>query len=209
MTAPGTLRPYQPRDRAALYDICLRTGLNGEDATGLYADPDLLGAVFAGPYAALEPELTFVIDDGERAVGYILGTADTVRFVERYQRKWLPGLAERFPEPTGEPDTPDERIRHLLHHPEVIIHPELADYPAHLHIDILPSHQGGGNGRALMTRFLAALAERGITGVHLVMGTANTRAGKFYRRLGFHEIPIDTPDMATVTVFGRDTTPPI
>jgi ribosomal protein S18 acetylase RimI-like enzyme len=207
MTAAGTLRPYQPRDRAALYDICLRTGRNGEDATALHADPELLGATFAVPYATLEPELTFVIDDGERAVGYILGTRDTVRFVERYQREWLPGVAERFPEPTGEAATADERIRYFLHHPELIIHPELADYPAHLHIDILPSHQGGGNGRALMTRFLAALTEHGVDGVHLVMGAANTRAGAFYRRMGFHEIPFDDPDMATVTVFGRDTKP--
>ncbi|HEX3781183.1 MAG TPA: GNAT family N-acetyltransferase [Pseudonocardiaceae bacterium] len=200
MTPPGTIRPYQPRDRAALYDICLRTGLNGADATGLYPDPELLGSVFAVPYAELEPELTFVIDNGQRAVGYILGTADTATYIRRYQKEWLPTLTDRFPEPHGEPTTPDERIRSFLHHPERILHPELADYPAHLHIDLLPSHQGGGFGRALINRFLGTLRERGIPGVHLAMGRANHNADAFYRRLGFHELSIPAwPDILYFT----------
>ncbi len=36
MTATGTIRPVQPRDLDDLYDICLRTGDNGVDATDLY-----------------------------------------------------------------------------------------------------------------------------------------------------------------------------
>jgi hypothetical protein len=62
--APGfILRRYRPEDLDALYDICLKTGDTGEDATGLYRDPEVLGHLYAGPYATLEPELAFVIED--------------------------------------------------------------------------------------------------------------------------------------------------
>lgn len=190
VTAPATIRRYRPEDLPALYDICLRTGRNGGDATALYPDPMLLGAVFAAPYATLEPELTFVVDDGQRAVGYILGTADTSTYVRRFREEWLPTQAARFPEPTGEIGTDDERIRSMLHNVERILHPETAEYPAHLHIDLLPSHQHGGFGRALMTRFTDELAQRGVPGVHLATSEANVNAVAFYQRLGFHRVPI-------------------
>ena len=192
MTASATIRPYQDRDLADLYDICLRTGDNGADATALYpGQPRLLGTVFAAPYAVLEPELTFVLDDGQRAVGYVLGTADSATFARRIRAEWLPEVGREYPEPTGEIGTKAEQIRSALHHPERFVNPEFADYPAHLHIDLLPSHQHGGFGRALMTRFLGTLRERGVPGVHLAMGKANTNAYAFYQRMGFTELRIE------------------
>ncbi|HEX4221827.1 MAG TPA: GNAT family N-acetyltransferase [Pseudonocardiaceae bacterium] len=189
-TAQSTIRGYRPDDLPALYDICLRTGSNGADATDRYPDPMLPGAVFAAPYATLEPELTFVVDDGQRAVGYILGTADTPTYVRRVRQEWLPTQVARFPEPTGEITTDEGRIRSLLHNPERLLHPETAQYPAHLHIDLLPSHQHGGFGRRLMTRFTDELAQRGIPGVHLATSEANINAVAFYQRLGFQRISI-------------------
>ena len=58
------IRPYRPADRAALYDVCVRTAEAGGDARGLYYSDDLVPDVFAGPYAELEPGLAFVLDDG-------------------------------------------------------------------------------------------------------------------------------------------------
>lgn len=148
MTSPSpVLRPYRPEDREALFDICVRTGHEGGDARHLYPDPGLLPNIFAAPYAVLEPELAFVVEDGGRAVGYILGTADTASFVDRYRAEWLPGLAERYQAPVREPATPTEEMTALMHDPERMILPELADYPAHLHIDLLPTHQRSGHGR--------------------------------------------------------------
>jgi ribosomal protein S18 acetylase RimI-like enzyme len=202
----AAVRPYRPDDLPALYEICLRTGAAGEDAGGSYpeSDHDLLGAIFAAPYAVLEPELAFVVDDGHgQAVGYVLGTGDTAGFANRFREEWLPTVAERFPAPAGEPGTPSEVMAELLHHPERIVLPELAAYPAHLHIDVLPDFQRGGHGRALMTAFLGALADRGVPAVHLGMLTTNVRARAFYDRLGFHEIPV--PDAGELTYLGRAT----
>ena len=204
MTSSPAIRTYRPEDRPALDDICIRTAHNGQDSRPVYADPGIFPVIFAAPYVHLEPDLAFVLDDGQgQAVGYILGTADTPRFVDDYRAKWLPLVAARYPEPSGPPTTPDDEMIPLLHRPERMIVPEVAAYPAHLHIDLLPAWQGRGHGRALMRTFLQALQDRGVPAVHLSMVTANTPARAFYDRLGFHEIEV--PDPGPVTYLGRTT----
>ncbi|GGM15294.1 acetyltransferase [Streptomyces fumigatiscleroticus] len=204
MTTSSAIRPYRPEDREALDDICIRTAHNGGDSRPVYEDPGIFPATFAAPYVFLEPELAFVLDDGRgTAVGYILGTAGTPAFVEAFRTKWLPLVADRYPRPDGEPRTPDEGIVRLLHDPERMIVPEVAAYPAHLHIDLLPQWQGRGHGRALMRTFLQALGDRGVPAVHLCMSTANTPARAFYDRMGFHQI--DVPDPGPVAYLGRTT----
>lgn len=199
------IRPYRSGDRAALYDVCVRTAHQGGDSRHIYPDHDLMPSVFAGPYLHLEPDLAFVLDNGDRAVGYILGTADTPTFVTKYRASWLPALEARYPAPNGPPRTPTESIVALIHDPERMVLPELAAYPAHLHIDLLPAYQRQGHGRALMRAFLSTLSRNGIPAVHLGMVTANTAARAFYDRVGFHEIPV--ADAGPVTYLGRATHP--
>lgn len=204
MTESPRIRPYRREDRPALDDICVRTAHVGQDSRPHFADPDVFPATFAAPYVHLEPELAFVLDDGRgRAVGYVVGTADTARFVRTFRAAWLPLVADRHPEPSGPPRTPDEEIAWLLHHPERMVVPELADWPAHLHIDLLPEWQGRGHGRRLMRTFLTALRDGGVPAVHLVMVTANKPARAFYDRMGFEEIATPTDD--SVVCLGRTT----
>ncbi|MFI9814430.1 GNAT family N-acetyltransferase [Saccharothrix variisporea] len=193
------IRPYRESDRDAVGDICVRTADAGGDSSHLYPDLELMPSTFAWPYAELEPDLAFVADDGERAVGYVLGAADTPAFVERFRDDWLPKVADRFPL-VDPPVSPTDEMVWLLHHPERMIVPALADYPAHLHIDLLPDHQRSGHGRRLMAALLDALREKGVPAVHLGMLTVNTPARAFYDRLGFHEI--DVPDRGPLTYLG-------
>jgi GNAT superfamily N-acetyltransferase len=86
-----------------------------------------------------------------------------------------------------------------------MIVPELAAYPAHLHIDLLPEWQGRGFGRELMRTFWRALRERGVPAVHLVMATASTPARAFCDRTGFHVVEAAGLDPADVTCLGRST----
>ncbi|WP_035849548.1 GNAT family N-acetyltransferase [Kitasatospora azatica] len=202
----AAIRRYRPGDRDAVFDICMRTAEAGGDARGVYRDQQLLPNIFAAPYTVLEPELAFVLDDGDGPVGYVLGTRDTTRFVRDFREKWLPVVAARHPLPAGEPGTPDEVMATLLHRPERMLVPELADYPAHLHIDLLPDYQGRGYGRALLTTLFAALDEAGAARVHLGMVTANTAARGFYDRMGFHEIRVADPGV--LTYLGRPTSRP-
>lgn len=183
------IRPYEPADEPALYAICLRTGDHGRDATGQYEDPRLLGHVYVGPYLALAPELVFVLDEGNGAVGYVLGAADTAEFERRCEAEWWPALRRRYPDrPPASPRNPDQALLAMIHEPPSTSREVTARYPSHLHIDLLPAAQGRGYGRALIDRLLAALAAAGSTGVHLGVSRSNENAIGFYRRLGFGEI---------------------
>ncbi|WP_330310929.1 GNAT family N-acetyltransferase [Streptomyces sp. NBC_00523] len=206
MTSHPGLRPYRPEDSAALSDICIRTADGGGDARDIYPDHELVPSIFATPYAELEPDLTFVLDDGTgRAVGYILGTSDTPRFVKEYRESWLPRVADRYPLPEGPPRSPADEMTALLHNPERMVLPELAAHPAHLHIDLLPDWQRKGYGKELMHTFLAALNAKGVEGVHLSMLTSNTPARAFYDRLGFTEIHVPDPGPVSYLVRGTRT----
>lgn len=178
------VRPYRPDDVDALYDICLRTGAAGEDASAQYQDPRLLGEIYVGPYLRLEPELAFVVDDG-RPVGYVVGTRDTRSFEAACEREWWPALRERYPAGTFPAESADARLIELIHRPIAADHDVVAGYPSHLHIDLLPAAQGRGLGRVLMERLFETLRAAGSPGVHLGVGRSNDRAIGFYQRLGF------------------------
>ena len=102
------IRAYRPSDRWVVYDICARTADAGGDSRGQYSTDALMGDLFAGPYLTLDPALAFVVDDHGRAIGYVLGTADTAGFVRRFRDEWLPGFAARYPQPPPAPRTPEQ-----------------------------------------------------------------------------------------------------
>ncbi|GGK71481.1 GNAT family N-acetyltransferase [Mangrovihabitans endophyticus] len=197
------IRTYRPADLDTVYDICVRTADSGGDARGMYSDDRLMGDLFAAPYVTLEPERARILDDGDGTpVGYVVGTADSAGFARRYRDEWIPAL--RRPLPPDPPVTREHRMLWMHHHPERMAVPELADYPAHLHIDLLPPWQGRGLGRKLMASFLAGLHDAGVARVHLGMAPDNTGARTFYHRLGFTELPVGD---SGVIYLGRDTRP--
>ena len=85
------IRPYRETDHAAVYDVCVRTADVGGDARGKYHTDDLMPDLFAGPYVFLEPEFAFVLDDGQRAVGYVIGTRTRPRSPAPAGRAGSPG----------------------------------------------------------------------------------------------------------------------
>lgn len=193
MTSPALrVRPYAPKDRAALYRICLETGDSGADATALYHDPDLIGHVYAGPYGEFSPELAFVLEDAAsgEVCGYVLGVLDTAAFEDTLERAWWPPLRERYPLPATPPEarSPDEKLIALIHARRRSDAALLHDFPSHLHIDLLARAQGGGHGRRLIDALLARLRELGSPGVHLGVGARNVNAIGFYQHLGFRTL---------------------
>jgi ribosomal protein S18 acetylase RimI-like enzyme len=185
------IRPVRPSDLDALYDICLRTGDAGRDATPLYRDRRLLGDLYVAPYAVLEPEHAFVVDDGSgQPQGYIVGAADTRAFEARCEAEWWPAARERH----GRPEDAEgiEAIMLAVLQRPVAAHPKaLERYPSHLHIDLLPPFQSGGWGRRLVHTLFDALRAAGSPGVHLGVSVANTRAIGFYEHLGMQQLHDD------------------
>ena len=147
------IRPFRPDDLDALYDICLKTGDSGQDGAALYADPRLVGEVYAAPYAVLQPDLAFVAEDDRGVAGYVLGTDDTRAFEARLEADWWPRLRAIHPDPRGTPRedrTRDQRRCAQIHRPFPEPPALVAAYPAHLHINLLPRLQGRDLGRAMI-----------------------------------------------------------
>ena len=184
------IRRYRPTDLDALYEICLRTGAAGDDATDLVEDPRLFGEIFAAPYGLFEPEHAFVLDDGGRAVGYVLGALDTLTFEARCEADWWPALRDRHALPTDGRRL-DDLLIHLMHHRSMPPASILDRYPSHLHIDLLAEVQAGGWGRQMMDTLFDALRADGSPGVHWGVSSSNDRALGFYRHLGHAEVAVD------------------
>ena len=190
------LRPFHPGDEPALAEICLRTADDGADATGLLSDDGLWAALFVLPYVSRHPDLAWVVEtDDARVSGYLVGTPDTATFEEWFGREWWPRVAPERPAPGA----PEGRHADLIRYAAArgTTSPRYAaEYPAHLHIDLLPELQGQGWGRRLVERFLAALRDRGVPGVHLVASAGNTGASAFYPRVGFTPLPSEPGERA-------------
>lgn len=183
-----TIRRATAGDTQALYDICLKTADSGVDATALYSDPRLPGYIWAAPYGALEPDYTFVLADADdRAIGYVIGTPDSSAFARREEAEWWPAVRAAVSEITPK-TAQDETALRLIANPSGNEEWLLADYPAHLHINILPQAQASGWGRRLIETEIEALRASGAAGVHLGVGPANERAKGFYRHVGFTDI---------------------
>ena len=189
-----SIRPYRPTDRADVFDVCVRTGRRGQDATGLYSIDDLLPDSYALPYVDREPELAFVADNGERVVGYVIATADTRAFAEWFTETWWPLVADKYTHPAS--DAEEATIKSAANPSRMLID-EVDEFPAHLPIDLLPEAQGQGLGRQLVDALCLALADRGIPGLHLTMGADNVNAGAFYDRLGFLKLGSSTESATT------------
>jgi ribosomal protein S18 acetylase RimI-like enzyme len=196
----AAIRRYRDSDRDAVYDVCVATAGAGRGVRGRYSTDDLVPDTVAGPYLFLEPEHAYVLDNGDRAVGYVIGTADTERFVEAYRRRWLPRLLTRYRPLSAPPVTEEEQRIDTMFHPERWVLPELAAHPAHLHVNLLAEHRRSGHGRALIDTFLASVAAAGAASCYLGVRQANVNAQRFYARLGWRPVEVAGAEPGTYLV---------
>ena len=186
-----SIRSYKSADTSAVYEICLKTGNSGQDATHLFSDPLVLGHIYVGPYMEFEPQSVFILEDDQGPCGYIMGVLDSQTYYQWMHSEWLPKIRVNYKKPTGNPDTWDEtaKIRDLLFHP--VSQRLFPDFPSHLHIDLLSRAQGKGQGKLMMDRFIDYLRYNKISGVHLELSSKNDRAFNFYRKYGMQELDRD------------------
>ncbi len=184
------IRDYVPTDLPYLYDICLKTGDSGKDATALFSDPFLPGQFYAAPYAHYDARAVLILegelDGARRPLGYILGVADTALYNAWFDRAWRPGAAAQYGDGPVRSELESklrQRFSALLELPEFY-----REYPGHMHIDLLPAAQGSGWGRKLMDAFGDRLRSLGCTGFHLGVGKVNEDGLAFYRRYGMTEL---------------------
>lgn len=179
------LRPVQPEDLAMLYHICLVTGAAGKDASALHNEPELLGHIYAAPYAVREPAQALVAEDEQGVAGYLVGTHDTDRFAGHLEEQWWPSLRERYSDPVLVLTEADRgRIRTIMQ-PERNPADLVEQYPAHIHMNLLPRLRGQGVGRALVQRWVSEARAAGVRGIHLGASASNAGGIAFWQKVGF------------------------
>ncbi|MGZ9720610.1 GNAT family N-acetyltransferase [Rhizobium miluonense] len=188
-----SIRTVRLEDIDQLYAISLSTGDAGKDAAPLHRDGRLIGHIYSAPYATLHPELVFVAEDEEGVFGYIAGVFDTIAFDERLEREWWPHLRGLYADPEGDPalwDADQKRIS-AIHHPKQAPAILIEQFPAHIHMNLLPRAQGKGVGTALLDRWMENARLGGIKGIHLGANSGNHSGIRFWSSRGF--VPVELP----------------
>ena len=176
-----TIRPYEQRDRDNVRYVCL----NSEGPCDLNeAERFFILTTYCDYYIEREPHNCFVSADGsDKAVGYIICTEDYDAFRPVFVRDYVHRL-----------DKMDVRFRQGALDSTVLQEKYKMEYPAHLHIDILPEYQRMGVGSKLINTLCAHLKSKGVPGVMLTVGSSNEVGRSFYKKYGFtllEEMPGD------------------
>jgi RimJ/RimL family protein N-acetyltransferase len=185
---PVTIRPYEPRDRAALLTLFEGAGEDSPSAT-LWGHTPSEADIYLLPYADSDAGTLLLADDDGRLVGYLAGCADPGTFPSEEERlttairrhrlmlrarplaffaraTWDVGRAKLRRQPTAG-DLTDAR------------------WPAHLHLNVLPDYRGQGVAADLVQAWLDQLRRDGVPGCYLQTIAENQRARAFFAKMGF------------------------
>ncbi len=141
-------------------------------------------------YPDYEPESLFVAEINGEVVGALLGAVDTVRFEQVYQRRIRPLLLRRtLMGAYGWPGWLPALVRtewagRGIEAPKV----DRKQYPAHLHIGLLPECRRQGLGTQLMQSYAAYLRGLGVPGYHLYASSFHPLGVAFYNKLGLETL---------------------
>jgi GNAT superfamily N-acetyltransferase len=187
------LRSMKMDDLDSLYSISIATGLCGGDASKVYADRHLMGHIYSAPYCVLLPEFGVIVEDGTGVAGFAVGAPDTRMWEERLNTEWWPSLQKRYPAPDlarQETWSADERRMDMIHHPSPVPQEVVAQFPAHMHMNLLPRIQRKGVGRQLFEKWKDLAIDQGVGALHVGVNRRNGRALHFWHALAFEEIEV-------------------
>ena len=165
-----SIRKYSSKDSEHLKQICIETA--SDIFRGKKFIEKALTEVYCRYYIEQEPEKCFVVaNESDIAKGYILCAQNyedyKVIFKGKYLKTW--NLATII--------MGNFAINSIKDYAK--------EYPAHLHIDLLPECQGQGYGRKLIEELVKELKERKIDGLMLHVSMKNEGARAFYVKCGF------------------------
>lgn len=182
------IRPYEPSDRGMVRRICFATGYMGEPEWQ-WREPESFADLFTSYYTDVEPGSSLVAEKGGVVEGYLLGCVDSRRawseakvfgrLLVRRGIAFRPGTAPFVWRSFLDAATEGIRRRPL---PSAV---HDARWPAHLHIDLMPSIRGRGVGSTLMRTWLQRLQELAVPGCHVQTLAENHRAISSFESVGF------------------------
>lgn len=189
------VRRYEPADRDGLVALFGAAGA-GAPGSEVWGHEASLAEVYLTPYLDLEPDSAFVaLVDGQLA-GYLVGCVDETDFPSEEER--LRAVIKKY-RLFRRPESRrfflraayDSLVLRLRREPTA---GELTDsrWPSHLHIDLLPVARGNGAADGVMNLWFDRLRAVGSPGCYLQTSAENTRAVRFFERMGFEKHG-DTP----------------
>ena len=195
------IRHYEPRDRAAVREICCDTADAGEPVEHFFPDREVFADLLTRYYTDFAPAASWVAEQDGRIIGYLTGCLDTRKFLQTMALRIVPvailkavvhgSLWHRF-------------VRQNLHLPASQRRQLLADYPAHFHLNLRVGDRGQGTGLQLLGKFLEQARQAGVPGVHAGVSEANVAGRKFFEHGSFvavsREARFRTADQPSFTI---------
>ena len=178
-----TIRPYQNKDFDSVRFVCL----NSEGPCDLNEpDQHYVLTTYCDYYIEREPQNCFVAaDESDRAVGYIICAESFDNFFSVFRQDYVNRLSSQL-----------EDYRSMAIHSTDLQRKYKMEYPAHLHIDLLPEYQRKGSGHKLVDTLASHLRSKGVPGVMLTVGTLNQVGQSFYNKYGFSVLEKTPGDVA-------------
>ena len=167
-----TIRGYEPKDFDDVRFVCL----NSEGPCDLDEDGRFfILTTYCDYYIEREPENCFVAaDENDRAVGYIICAKDYDAYHRVFESEYLPRLSSL-----------SAKHRFDAKNSTIMQKKYKADYPAHMHIDLLPEYQRMGLGSRMVDTLRDHLRSQNVPGVMLTVGSGNKVGQSFYNKYGF------------------------
>ncbi len=182
------IRPYQSTDRAAVYEIAADTAYFGAPVEAFLDDRRLFNDAFAGYYTRYHAHTSWVAESPGGVAGFLFGCPST----PQRDRQWagylvsqvLPrALTRRYRLGRRTASYACAMLAGFVRGEEP--HPNLDEYPAHLHINVRDGLRGQGIGRRLIEAYLGQLMQLNVPGVHLNTTSYNLAAWHLYEKMGF------------------------
>ena len=138
-----------------------------------------------------QPQHTWVVEDSASGQigGYLTGTCDVHR-ARAYTPRLMPGMVwhvirHRLMRRRASRQAIISMLRSLFLDPADLPHVLARRYPATWHFDLLPPARQAGVGGHLYRRFLRAMHELEVPGIHGQILSLNTAMRQFLSRMGF------------------------
>ena len=209
LTSQVIVRVYEPRDQAALRQIACETADRGEPIGRVFPDHELIADLLTRYYTDYDPTAVWVAEEGGRLIGYLTGCLDSHRYWRTMRWRVIPRALIRA---IGHGTAWSGRTwgfvqRGLLNWWRAACrrHISLAEYPAHLHVNLRAGFRGQRVGERLLQRFCDQACAARVRGIHVVVRKDNAMAQRLFERAGFtplicnvsshHEVSADQDTM--------------
>jgi GNAT superfamily N-acetyltransferase len=183
------IRLYEPRDRAAVREICRATAYGGGEGAVL-PDPVLFTDLMTRAWIDFSAGPLWVVERDGEVQGYLAGCLDRRRFVRLQAWRVVPPAVARALARGLLLRSAVWRLLFAL--PRFLAAsrggPRLDDFPGELHINLMPPVRGNELGSQMVDLFLEEASQRGLPGVHATVYEDNEPARHFFEHLGFRAL---------------------